>query len=231
MNEQPITIEAVASTERIRRAYDLWSYCYDKISISLEHEPRTLGLERAAIRPHDRVLEVAVGPGVTLLEIVKRVERTNVVSGIDLSPKMLAKARRVVNAAGYTNIDLRNADARQLPFVDEMFDVLYNSYMLDLIPWHDMPVVLNEFKRVLKSSGRLVLVNMSKKDGSQFTWWEKFYKTLPALWVPYLLGGCRPVLMESFVQQAGFADVTREFMAKAIPSEIVTAKKPKGATT
>lgn len=225
MNAPPAMIEAASSTASIRRAYDLWSYCYDKISIAMEHEPRMVGLERAAIRPHDRVLEVAVGPGVTLVKILQRVAKTNVVCGIDLSPKMLAKARRLAHRAGYNNIDLRNADARQLPFAESTFDVLYNSYMLDLIPLPDMPVVLNEFKRVLKLGGRLVLVNMSKPEGGRWSWWEKFYQSLPASWVPYLLGGCRPVVMESFVQQAGFVDVTREFLARAIPSEIVTAQK------
>lgn len=184
-----------------------------------------LGLELAAITPQDRVLEVAVGPGVTLLEILKKVDKTNVVHGVDLSPKMLAKARHTVNAAGYTNIDLRETDARRLPFSNDEFDVLYNSYMLDLIPFSDMPVVLREFRRVLKPGGRLVLVNMSKSDDSKLIFWERFYKSLPAVLVPYLLGSCRPVLMESMVRQCGFSEVTRELVLKAIPSEIVTARK------
>jgi demethylmenaquinone methyltransferase/2-methoxy-6-polyprenyl-1,4-benzoquinol methylase len=219
-------IEAIAPTGRIRKAYDLWSYCYDKISISLEHEPRMRGLELAAIRLHDRVLEVAVGTGMTLVEILKRVDETNFVCGVDLSPKMLAKARRAANAAGYSNVDLREADARRLPFQDDEFDVLYNSYMLDLMPLNDMPLVLKEFRRVLKPGGRLVLVNMSKRDESKLTFWERFYRSLPAGAMPYLLGGCRPVLMESLVKQIGFFEVAREFMSKAIPSEVVTAKKP-----
>jgi demethylmenaquinone methyltransferase/2-methoxy-6-polyprenyl-1,4-benzoquinol methylase len=219
-------IEAKSPTERIRKAYDLWSYCYNKFSPSWEHAPRRLGLELAAIQPYDRVLEVAVGTGRTLLEILKQVDKTNVVHGVDLSPKMLEKARRAVNVAGYTNIDLREADARRLPFADDEFDVLYNSYMLDLMPLNDLPVVLKEFHRVLKPGGRLVLVDMSKSDESKLIFWESFYKSLPAVLVPYLLGGCRPVLMESLVRQCGFSEVTREFVSKAIPSEIVTAKKP-----
>jgi len=219
-------IEAKSPTERIRKAYNLWSYCYNKFSPSWEHEPRMLGLDLAAIKSQDRVLEVAVGTGRTLLEILKRVDKTNVVYGVDLSPKMLAKARHAVNAAGYKNIDLREADSRRLPYANGEFDVLYNSYMLDLMPLKDMPLVLNEFHRVLKPGGRLVLVDMSKRDESKLIFWERFYKSLPALLVPYLLGGCRPVLMESLVRQCGFSEVTREFVSKALPSEIVTATKP-----
>jgi len=219
-------MEAKAATHRIRRAYNLWSYFYGGLLAPLEHKPRMLGLEKAGIQPQDRVLEVAVGPGATLTEILKRVDRTTVVCGVDLSPKMLEKARRRVSAAGYANLDLREADTRELPFPDGVFDVLYNSYMLDLIPLGDLPVILGEFRRVLKPGGRLVLVNMSKEDGSGRTWWERLYRWLPARWVPYLLGGCRPVLVEGLVSEAGFREVKREYVHHIIPSEIVTAQNP-----
>jgi ubiquinone/menaquinone biosynthesis C-methylase UbiE len=219
-------IEAKAATYRIRGAYNLWSFFYGRLVAPLEHKPRMLGLEKAGIQPQDKVLEVAVGPGVTLTEILKRVDRTTVVHGVDLSPKMLEKARRRVSAAGYANVDLREADARQLPFPDGAFDVLYNSYMLDLIPLQDMPVVLGEYARVLKPGGRLVLVNMSKEKGGGRTWWERLYVRLPARWAPYLLGGCRPVLVEGLVNAAGFCEVQREYIRHVISSEIITAKKP-----
>jgi demethylmenaquinone methyltransferase/2-methoxy-6-polyprenyl-1,4-benzoquinol methylase len=185
-----------------------------------------LGLERVAIQPKDKVLEVAVGPGHTFLKILKKVEPTNTVCGADLSPKMLEQTRRRMASAGFANIDLREADARQLPFPDEAFDVLYNSYMLDLIPLDEMPVVLSEFHRVLKPKGRLVLVNLSKKNADKRSWLERLYQWLPKSWVPYLIGGCRPVLMEQPVKDAGFVDVNREFIRHVIPSEIVTAVKP-----
>ena len=219
-------LEAKAATHRIRRAYNIWSYFYGRLVAPLEHKPRMLGLEKAAIQPQDKVLEVAVGPGVTLTEILKRVDRATVVYGVDLSPRMLEKARRRVSAAGYANVDLREADTRQLPFPDGAFDVLYNSYMLDLIPLQDLPVVLSEYARVLKPGGRLVLVNMSKENGSSRGWWERLYALLPARWAPYVLGGCRPVLVEGLVSAAGFCEVQREYIRHVVPSEIVTARKP-----
>jgi demethylmenaquinone methyltransferase/2-methoxy-6-polyprenyl-1,4-benzoquinol methylase len=219
-------IEAKAPTHRIRRAYDLFSLFYGALVAPLERKPRMLGLEKAGIQPHDKVLEVAVGPGATLTEILKRVDRTTVVYGVDLSPKMLEKARRRVSAAGYANVDLQEADARQLPFPDGTFDVLCNSYMLDLIPLGDLPVVLREFRRVLKPGGRLVLVNMSKENEGVLTWYERLYQRLPARLVPYLLGGCRPALAEDLVEQAGFCEVTRDYVRNILPSEIVTARKP-----
>ncbi len=120
---------------------------------------------------------------------------------------------------GYANFDLREGDARHLPFPDETFDVLYNSYMLDLIPLADLLLVVKEFHRVLKEGGRLVLVNLSKMDASP-VFYEKLYRRMP-----YLLGGCRPVVMGAFVKGAGFSEVKREFLRLPLPSEIVTAVK------
>lgn len=113
-----------------------------------------------------------------------------------------------------------------MPFPDNTFDVLFNSYMFDLLPLKDMAVVLGEFQRVLKPGGRLVLVNMSKEDGSKRSWWERLYQSLPRSWAAYLLGGCRPVLLESLVGDAGFCEVKREFIRGLLPSEIVVARKP-----
>lgn len=224
--EQPVTmIEAHAPVAAIRRTYNFLSYFYAALAAPLERKARMLALERAAIRAHDRVLEVAVGPGVTFHEILKRVDRTQAVSGVDLSPKMLEATRQRAQAAGYANVDLREADARALPFADGTFDVLYNSYMLDLIPLAEMSVVLSEFWRVLKPGGRLALTNFSKRDGSKTTWAERFYSALPIRWVPYLTGGCRPVVMAGLVTQAGFEDVQHEFVPGIIPSEVVMASK------
>jgi len=47
----------------------------------------------------------------------------------------------------------------------------------------------------------------------------------PTVLVPYLFGGCRPVLAEPFVRAAGFAEVEREFVSGGLDSEIITARK------
>jgi demethylmenaquinone methyltransferase/2-methoxy-6-polyprenyl-1,4-benzoquinol methylase len=207
-------IEAFAPADRIKRAYNILSLGYAGLLSPLERKPRMIGLERAAIRPDDNVLEVAVGPGHSFVEILKTVDPAKTVCGVDLSPKMLAQTRRRSEAADLANADLREADARQL--------------MLDLIPLDDMPAVLSEFHRVLKPNGRLVLVNLSKKSADERTWLERLYLSLPMVAVPYLMGGCRPVLMAQPVKDAGFVDVRREFIPHVIPSEVVTAIEPTG---
>ncbi|HAE82138.1 MAG TPA: hypothetical protein DDW33_00705 [Ktedonobacter sp.] len=218
-------IEAIAPTDSIRRAYDYASSFYGRLIAPLERKPRLRGLALAAIQPSDIVLEVAVGPGATFLEIIKKVNRSNTVHAVDLSPKMVNATRRLIKAAGYSNFDLHVADARQLPFQDETFDVVYNSYMLDLTLLNDIPVVLGEFRRILKPGGRLILVNMSKPHDNSLTWFEQLYSRLPAGWVPYLFGGCRPVLMEIPLKAVGFCNIKREYLRHIMPSEIVLANK------
>jgi demethylmenaquinone methyltransferase/2-methoxy-6-polyprenyl-1,4-benzoquinol methylase len=185
--------------------------------------PGDAGWSAAGIGPNDRVLEVAVGTGSSMLEILKLVNPGNTVTGVDLSGRRLERTRRTVAQAGYRNVALHQADARDLPFDDGSFDVVINSYMLDLIPLADIPVVLGEFRRVLADDGRLVMVNMSRGGG--LTRWERLYRVTPARLVPYLYGGCRPVLMEQPVREAGFREVEREFIAGGISSEVVTARK------
>ena len=220
-------IDAKSSTEQVRRVYDLWSWFYGPLAELFERRPKLMALGLAAIQSQDSVLEVAVGPGRMLLEILKRVDNANSVQGVDLSPKMIEQARRLVTAAGHNNFEFREADARQLPFADDTFDVVYNSYMLDLIPLADLPVVLVEFRRVLKPGGRLVLVNLSKANSDHRSWWEMAYKMLPSSLETYIFGGCRPVLMQELVERAGFGEVRREFVHQLLATEIVTAKKQK----
>lgn len=219
----PQMIDAPVRVSSIRSAYNLWSVFYGSIVVPMERKPRLRGIELAAIQPQDRILEVAVGTGAALLEMLKRVDKANVVQGVDLTPGMLEKARRTVTKAGFANTELRLGDARSLPFEDNTFDVLFNSYMLDLIPLADMPAVLGEFRRVLKKDGRLVLVNMSKEHG--ITLWERLYSATPARLVPYLYGGCRPVLMEGYAKAIGFREVRREFVKNIISSEVLVARK------
>ena len=177
-------IEAPVEIGKIIKTYTWWSKAYFLFA-PLEKTARMRGIELAKIQPNDKVLEVAVGTGYSFLEIIKRVERKNTVYGVDLTPAMLGKTKKLITKKGYSNFDLKESDARHLPFPDETFDVLYNSFMLDLIPIADFPVVLKEFQRVLKRDGRLVLVNLSKKDSTPVLLeklYNKIYNLNPYLW-------------------------------------------------
>lgn len=209
----------------VKRAYDRRSWLYSKTIAEMERDYHQIALNAATIQPGEKVLEVAVGPGLTFLELARRVGAETPLTGVDLSTGMLHLTEQRMLAHGYNHFQLKAADCRALPFADNTFDVLYNGYMLDLMPEDEMPHILAEFKRVLRPGGRLVLLNMSKADQAP-TRREMLYQKLPAPVVLYLMGGCRPVLMEGPTKAAGFEDVTRTFVGGKAPSEIVLGTKP-----
>ncbi len=226
MQQQNLAIEATATTDDVRRGYNFRSYFYPWVISPFLEKAKRMASHRAEILPHHQVLEVAIGPGNLLVKILPLLSRDNTICGVDLSPKMVAAAQKRLNEAGYANHDLREADARNLPYEDAKFDVVLNAYMLDILPLEDIALVLDEFRRVLKPGGQLVLVNVSKADASEQTWRERIYKMLPSSWVPFVHGGSRPVFMESMVRDAGFAAVKREFVPHIVPTEITTAMRP-----
>ena len=73
--------------------------------------------------------------------------------GVDSSPQMLAAARDLP-----PEWELVHADARELPFDDDSFDVATVAYLLHLLGRHDRDLVLAEVARVLRPGGRLVTV-------------------------------------------------------------------------
>jgi demethylmenaquinone methyltransferase/2-methoxy-6-polyprenyl-1,4-benzoquinol methylase len=213
------------NSQELKRAYTRRSWVYSKTVAPMERVYHQRALEQANIQPGKAVLEVAVGPGLTFVELAKRVGHSTTLYGIDLASGMLQLTAQRMRSNGFHNFDLKEADSRRLPFEDNRFDVVYNGYMLDLIPEADIPAILAEFKRVLKPGGRLVLLNMSKANQS-LTLREVLYQKLPAKLTLYLMGGCRPVFVEQPVRNLGFQAVSQTFWGGRAPSELVMATKP-----
>jgi len=217
-------IEARGSRGAIVRAYDLYSRLYGRASARLHREAVSRALVKAAPQAGERVLEVAVGPGVVHERLRGRVGASGFLVGIDLSRGMLRAAQRRVPGAR-----LARANALELPFAGESFDLVWASYLLDLIPTAELAPLLAEFRRVLRAGGRLALVNLSRTSGANgLTRWERCYQRTPAFLVPWVFAGCRPVEAEGFVRAAGFVEVERELVDEGLTSEILTAKKTPG---
>lgn len=212
-------IDARGSRRALVRAYNFFSLLYGSTAARLEREGVSRGLARAHVRPGERVLEVAVGTAAVHTHLWPRVGRGGLLVGVDLSPGMLSATRKRMPQAR-----LVRADALALPFPADCFDLVWASYLLDLIPTVEVTPLLEEFRRVLRSGGRLLLVNFSK-DSEKLTAWERAYRFLPPWLAPFLFGGCRPVLAEPFVRAAAFVEVEREFICSGLHSEIITARK------
>ncbi len=209
--------------EYIIRKYNWIAPIYDIFALLMVSKARKKALEMVNIRDGERVLEVAIGTGLNLVEIVKR-NPNGWVEGIDISPKMLRKARQRLLKAGSRNFSLHLCDCRNLPFEDNSFDVVISQYLLDILPLKDFIPILNEFKRVLRDGGRVILVNMTK--GEKFI--NKIYEEIYKLRLP-LIAGCRGVIAQPFLKEVGFQMFKREFVSQiGFPSEIVMGVKYDG---
>lgn len=191
------------------QGYDRWARRTEAVA-----QARCLAL--AAIRDGEDVLEVAVGTGLSFGRVLRQNRHGRTV-GVDLTPAMLAVAQQKVVTACAQRGWLQIADAYALPFGDGRFDVLLNTYMLDLLPAADFPAVLGEFRRVLRPGGRLVLASMTLPQRWYQGVWEAVYRLGPTT-----MAGCRGVKLAQPVQAAGFRLAHREVISQmTFPSEIV----------
>ena len=110
------------------------------------------------------MLEVGVGTGRNLKFYSSRCS----VAGIDISEKMLEKAR--IKARGMRNITLLLMDAEQLIFPDKNFDYIVTTFTLCSIP--DPLRALKEMRRVLKPSGELVAIEYVRSSNHLIAWFE-----------------------------------------------------------
>ncbi len=107
----------------------------------------------AALRPGERVLDVACGTGVVTRRAVERVGATGAVAGLDVNPGMLAVAR--AQSPGDTSIEWHEASAESMPFADATFDVVLCQMGLQFIP--GKLAALREMRRVLNPGGRALV--------------------------------------------------------------------------
>jgi ubiquinone/menaquinone biosynthesis C-methylase UbiE len=221
MNQE--ILEARSTHDEIVRKYNRIASIYDLFGILMESKARQRALDIAAIENGEKILEVALGTGLNFVEILKRNPR-GWVEGIDVSKKMLKRARKRIFKTGQQNYTLHLCDCRYLPFESGTFDILINQYMFDIFPVEDFTPILLEFKRVLKDGGRIVLVNMTKGEKWLNQIYEEIYKLKPPL-----LAGCRGIRVKPFLEAIGFNEIQRQFVSQlGFPSEVVRAVKGNG---
>jgi len=137
----------------IAKAYARWAPIYDFVFGAVFDAGRKASIA-AAERIGGRILEVGVGTGLSLPDY----SWSNHLIGVDLSAPMLRKAKARVAEHRLTNVDgLAVMDAQRLGFQDATFDVIIAQYVITAVP--DPEATLDEFARVIKPGGEIILVN------------------------------------------------------------------------
>lgn len=137
----------------VAKAYARWAPVYDLVFGAVFEKGRRASIE-AADKVGGRVLDVGVGTGLSLSDYAP----TTRLCGVDLSEPMLRKAQERVRTLNLTNVEtLAVMDAKTLAFADSTFDAVVAQYVITTVP--DPEGTLDDFVRVLKSGGELILVN------------------------------------------------------------------------
>ena len=107
----------------------------------------------------ERVLDLGCGAGTDSLVAAQMVGPAGRVTGIDMTPEMLAKARAAAEQMDLANVDFVEGEAERLPFTDGSFDVVISNGVIDLIP--DKDAVFAELYRVLVPGGRIQIADVT----------------------------------------------------------------------
>ena len=148
----------VMDVDSVRHAYRRWAPVYD-FTFGLVAEAGRKHAVQIINRRKGRVLEVGVGTGLSLPCYGSHLT----ITGIDLSPEMLAKARDKIASKKLGNVtDLHEMDAGALAFPDESFDTVVAMYVMTVVP--DPERVMSELERVCAPGGEVILVNHFSED-------------------------------------------------------------------
>ena len=107
----------------------------------------------------ERVADLGCGAGTDSLIAALMVGPEGHVTGIDMTPQMLAKARGAAAELGTANIEFVEGEIERLPFADESIDVVISNGVIDLVP--DKELVFAEISRVLRPGGRIQLADVT----------------------------------------------------------------------
>jgi phosphatidylethanolamine/phosphatidyl-N-methylethanolamine N-methyltransferase len=144
--------------ESVEQAYDRWAPIYDLVFGGVFSKGRDAAIQ-ATNKIGGRVLEVGVGTGISLPLYSPNVR----IFGTDISEAMLNKAKQRVAEGRLKNIEgLAVMDAEKLEFADDSFDVVMAQYVVTAVP--NPEVALDEFARVLRPGGELIILTRVSAD-------------------------------------------------------------------
>jgi arsenite methyltransferase len=157
-------------------------------------------LALASIRPGETVLDLGSGAGFDALLAARALAGTGRVIGVDMTPTMIAKARRNTARAGYANVEFRLGEIEALPVADASVDLILSNCVINLSP--EKARVFAEAFRVLKPGGRLAIADVIATRPLP----AELREQLPTIGA-CIGGATEQVEMERLLSAAGFAEI------------------------
>ena len=146
------------------------------------------------------VLDIGSGSGTDLLVASRLTGEKGKVFGVDITDAMIEKARKAAKTNGFSNVKIVKADAEELPFRDNTFDVVISNGVINLIP--DKQKVFSEIYRVLKPGGVLNIADivLGKKISEES-------RQDPQLWAECIVGASIENRYLETIKKAGFKNI------------------------
>ncbi|HSB89122.1 MAG TPA: arsenite methyltransferase [Anaerolineales bacterium] len=109
----------------------------------------------ADLQVGERVLDLGSGAGADVFRAAGAIGPSGLAIGVDMTPEMIARARRIASERKYTNVEFRLGEIESLPVENNHVDVILSNCVLNLVP--DKAKAFAEMYRVLRSGGRFVV--------------------------------------------------------------------------
>jgi phosphatidylethanolamine/phosphatidyl-N-methylethanolamine N-methyltransferase len=141
----------------MEQLYSFYSPFYDYVFGKLLEPGRRKAFQYLDQRPHQKILEIGIGPGSTLEKYPAHTKLT----GIDISASMIEEAqKKAAQLNGGSTFDLHVMDASQLSFPDNYFDAVMSAYVITTV--QDPHKVCREILRVVKPGGQIIVINHTR---------------------------------------------------------------------
>ena len=156
--------DTAAFSRQVQRMFTAIAPRYDflnrLLSVGQDRSWRKRAINRLALEPGERILDIATGTGDMALEIASR-NLSVQISGIDFSRRMLDLGRKKIKENGYDHdVSFQIGSAECLPFADDSFHGAVCAF--GIRNFADVKLGLREFHRILKPGGRAVILEFSK---------------------------------------------------------------------